>query len=56
MGNQKDILQEYPKVTRVEVIDNNGRAYTCHINGCRVAIQDDGRTLKVFLRFDGDSQ
>ena len=39
------------KVTRVEVIDPTGRAYTYWKDGSRVEaqLQDDGRTLKVFI-------
>jgi len=40
-----------PKVTRVEVIDYNGRSYVNlgANNSIEVAIQDDGRTLKIFI-------
>lgn len=39
------------KVTRVEVIDNNGRSYFNWKDGNEViiSIQDDGRTLKIFV-------
>lgn len=39
-----------PKVTRVEVIDNTGRAFVAHYAsvGVTVHVQDDGRTVKVF--------
>ena len=39
------------KVTRVEVIDHNGRSYTNFDSNNRVELsyQDDGRTLKVFI-------
>lgn len=40
------------KVTRFEVIDQTGRALTRYGVSVKVALQDDGRTLKVFL---GDS-
>ena len=45
--------EEYPEVTRVEMIDHphRGRAYTnwsCY--DVAVSFQDDGRTLKVFVR------
>ena len=39
-------------VTRFEVIDNNGRAYVKYLNkeeGIFYALQDDNRTLKVFI-------
>jgi hypothetical protein len=45
-----DFLYSYPQVTRVEVITNNGRElvrYEC--SNVQVSLQDDGRTIKVFL-------
>ena len=39
------------KVTRVEVIDQNGRSYVNRkdSNVVETMLQDDGRTLKVFI-------
>lgn len=37
------------KVTRVEVIDENGRSYTKWNCQVEFSYQDDGRTLKLFL-------
>ena len=37
-------------VTRFEVIDENGRAYTEHYCNVELSYQDDGRTLKVFIK------
>ena len=45
-----DSLRSYTKVTRVEVITNNGRELV--LNGCsnvQVSLQDNGQTIKVFL-------
>jgi hypothetical protein len=45
-----DFLKQYPDVTRVEVIGNDGREFVHY--GCsnvKVSLQDDGRTIKVFL-------
>ena len=42
-------MKNLPEVTRFEVIDNNGRVlayYDVHVS---VDIQDDGRTMKVFI-------
>lgn len=42
----------YPNITRVEVIDENGRSYTKYLSDDQMVcydIQDDGRTLKVFI-------
>lgn len=36
-------------VTRVEVVDDTGRTYVRHDVAVRTAIQDEGRTLKVFV-------
>jgi hypothetical protein len=46
-----DSLKNYPEVTRVEVITDDGREfvrYDCH--NVQLSLQDDGRTLKVFLK------
>jgi hypothetical protein len=38
------------KITRLEIIDENGRAYVSRdIAGLEVHLQDDGRTLKLFI-------
>jgi hypothetical protein len=39
------------QITRVEVIDENGRTYVNwkKENKVEISIQDDGRTLKVFI-------
>jgi len=45
-----DFIYNYPQVTRVEVITNNGRElvrYEC--SNVQVSLQDDGQTIKVFL-------
>ena len=45
-----DFLKNYPEVTRVEVITNNGREFVQYkCSNVQVSLQDDGRTLKVFL-------
>lgn len=44
-------FKEMDKVTRVEVIDENGRSYVNWkpTNKVELSIQDNGRTLKVFI-------
>ncbi len=45
-----DFLKNYPEVTRVEVVTNNGRElvrYEC--SNVQVSLQDNGQTIKVFL-------
>ena len=45
-------LQRMKRVTRVEVIDDTGRAYTKYLDkdeGIKYSLQDDDRTLKVFI-------
>lgn len=39
------------KVTRIEVIDNNGRAYVNwdKNNKVELQLQDDGKTIKIFI-------
>jgi hypothetical protein len=35
---------------RVEVIDKNGRAYTNYNCQCEISMQDDNKTLKIFIK------
>lgn len=37
-------------VTRLEVIDENGRAYVRHGLQIELSLQDNARTLKVFVK------
>lgn len=39
-------------VNRVEVIDSNGRSYVNHYpnNKVNISLQDDNRTLKIFIK------
>lgn len=42
-------LVTYPQVTRIEVIDNEGRRFVQYYSaGASAVLQDDGRTLKIF--------
>lgn len=43
-------IRQVAGVTRVEVIDEKGRRYV--MRNCRIAIdiQDEGRTMKVFVK------
>jgi len=44
-------------VNRVEVIDNNGRSYTKNrVGEVKVQLQDDMRTLKLFVQFEEDEE
>ena len=47
---------ETGKVTRVEVIDEDGRVFTKWSKHMRVEVQmqDEGRTLKVFISSHGE--
>jgi hypothetical protein len=46
-----DFLKNYPEVTRVEVITDDGREFVRYdCSNVQVSLQDDGRTLKVFLK------
>lgn len=46
----EEILKYIGDISRVEVIDHNGRSYVnrdCSIEG--IQLQDENRTLKIFL-------
>ena len=47
---ETDLLKSYPEVTRIEVITDNGREFVRHnCANVRVSLQDDGRTIKIFM-------
>ena len=43
-------MDDASKVTRFEVIDTNGRVYQKWNCNVELSYQDDGRTLKVFIK------
>jgi hypothetical protein len=45
------LIQALPNCTRVEVIDQKGRSYVNwkQTNKTELSLQDDGKTLKVFI-------
>jgi len=47
--NCQEDMADNSKVTRFEVIDENGRMYTKHNCTIELSYQDDSRTLKVFI-------
>lgn len=49
MPTNTDGVQTVSGVTRFEVIDETGRAYVRYGVVVREEIQDEGRTLKVFV-------
>lgn len=52
-----DTLTNHPDVTRVEVIDRDGRAYTkWDVSNVQLSMQDSGKTLKVFLTSDPEPE
>ena len=49
----RDNIDSYLKVTRVEVIEPGKRAYVQYdAKNVQVSLQDDGRTLKIFVEKD----
>jgi hypothetical protein len=50
-----DFLKSCPEVTRVEIITNWGRETVySECSNVKVSLQDDGRTIKVFLSSAND--
>ena len=46
-------MNNFPKVNRVEVIDNDGRRYTKYnVTDVQLHLQDDERTLKLFVEYE----
>jgi hypothetical protein len=53
----EEALEQPAQVTRLEVIDNNGRAYVNYgVDKLEFSYQDDGRTLKLFTNGAGTLQ
>ena len=49
-----DEYEKMKNVTRLEVIDENGRGYVKYLSKnqkVRYSLQDDNRTLKIFIHF-----
>lgn len=48
---------DWEKINRVEVIDNNGRQLVRHeVNELTFDLQDDGKTLKMFIKYTPDEE
>ncbi len=55
LSNDWFLQQKFPEVTRVEVIDSNGRAYVKYkVSNVSISVQDNERTLKVFLKNENE--
>ena len=51
-----DTAISFPKVTRFEVI-GNGREYVKYgVRNVWASVQDDGRTVKIFIEYDVDEE
>jgi len=49
--SEKRISVKPKKVTRVEVVDENGRSYVNNrVGGVELSLQDDGKSLKIFIK------
>jgi hypothetical protein len=48
---EREFNKKLSQVTRIEVIDENGRVYVNwkEENKVMISLQDDGRTLKIFI-------
>jgi len=48
---------KFDTVTRVEVIDNDGRRYVKYnVTDVELSLQDDERTLKVFVSYEPEEE
>lgn len=51
MMNKPDTIIPYSRITRVEVIGRRGRELVKHdVTDVQISIQDDGQTIKLFLK------
>lgn len=49
INEEADEMIKQNDVTRLEVIDNNGRQYVMWNCKVELSYQDDGKTLKIFV-------
>lgn len=47
---KKDVIYDIDKITRFEVIDETGRAYIRNNINVSFSLQDDSKTLKIFIK------
>ena len=52
----EDGIYPNPELSRVEVIDENGRSYTKWNCSVELSYQDNGKTLKIFLKPKTDKE
>jgi len=50
MSKDIDLSAMFDQVTRLEVIDEDGRVYVRYDLEVQVQLQDDERTLKIFVQ------
>tara|TARA_Y100000289_G_scaffold32022_1_gene31714 strand:+ start:24 stop:230 length:207 start_codon:yes stop_codon:yes gene_type:complete len=56
-GSKKELGMDWEKINRVEVIDNNGRQLVRHdVTELTFDLQDDGKTLKMFIKYTPDEE
>ena len=49
--SQDELLDLGDEINRVEVIDEDGRVYSnMKVSNLKLSLQDDGRTLKIFIK------
>lgn len=54
ISDSQSLVSKLNRVTRVEIIDETGRAYVnCAVTGLDFSFQDDDKTLKLFITTDG---
>lgn len=47
----RSVAQDFSSVSRVEVIDSTGRAYTnMQVSSVELSLQDDSTTLKILIK------
>lgn len=50
-------IRDFSNVDRVEVIDNDGRRYVKYnVTDVQLSLQDDGRTLKLFVQYEPEEE
>jgi len=51
------LVNDFPGVNRVELIDNDGRRYVKYgVTGVMLNTQDNGQTLKMFVTYEKEDE
>jgi hypothetical protein len=50
----KTVVFDVEKISRVTIVGENGREFEKWFDSAEFSLQDDGRTLKIFIKGEGN--